>query len=193
MKKTVYINNNNEEENELNQKEHQLRNQEDKDYLHFDNSLQTGTALFTVALLLRNTLGQLWVWAWLLVILLHFIAEGMLFKRPIQYSNDRVALIVLLLLAMGVQILADWLGFRKRRQWKDPEEKYRLYHHNGHLAEWVLTPARDIKAGHIYKVQPGERFPTDCILVYSERSIAKVDETSIISQLVLHPASVTLK
>jgi len=56
---------------------------------------------------------------------------------------------------MTVQVVADWLTFRKRRQWKEPEHAYRLYHHNGHLAEWVNTLAKDIKAGNIFKVQPG--------------------------------------
>jgi len=72
-----------------------------------------------------------------------------------QYSHDKVSLIVLLILAMIVQVVADWLTFRKRRQWKEPEHAYRLYHHNGHLAEWVNTQAKDIKAGNIFKVQPG--------------------------------------
>ena len=39
IKKTVYINNNNDEENELNQKEQNLRNKGEKDILFFNNSL----------------------------------------------------------------------------------------------------------------------------------------------------------
>ena len=107
--------------------------------------------------------------------MLQFVSENILIKLPDQYGNDKVTLIVLLVLVIIVQIISDWLGFRKRRHWDENNHQYRIYHHNGHVAEWVHTKASEIKAGNIFKLQPGEPFPTDCVLIYSERSLVKVN------------------
>jgi magnesium-transporting ATPase (P-type) len=161
--------------------------------LHFNNSLKIGTFLYTLALFFRNIFGHLYIYAWIALIVLQSIAENVLMKTPIQYGNDKGGVIVLLVLSVMVQTAADWLSFRKRRIWEENGHVYRMYHHNGHLAEWVNTTGAEIKAGNIYMVYPGERFPTDCVVIYSERSLVKINETAIVSQLVEHPSEVTLK
>jgi hypothetical protein len=46
-------------------------------------------------------------------------------------------MIVLLVIAVILQFIADLLALRKRRQWEDNQNSYQVYHHNGHLAEWT--------------------------------------------------------
>jgi hypothetical protein len=46
-------------------------------------------------------------------------------------------MIVLLVIAVILQFIADLLALRKRRQWEDNKNSYQVYHHNGHLAEWT--------------------------------------------------------
>lgn len=113
------------------------------------------SVLFYLALFLRNIFGYLYVYAWLAIIIFQFVAEQMILKMKIQYGTDKASMIVLLVLAICVQIISDWLSFRKRRQWTEDDTLYRLYHHNGHMAEWINTKASEIKAGNIYKLQPG--------------------------------------
>lgn len=125
------------------------------------------SVLFYLALFFRNIFGYLYIYAWLLIIIFHFLAEQIVLNMPIQYGTDKASMIVLLVLAITVQILVDWLSFRNRRKWTENDTLYRMYHHNGHMAEWINTKASEIKAGNIYKLQPGERFPTDCLLLYS--------------------------
>lgn len=143
--------------------------------MHFSNSLEVSSLLFVLALLFRNVFGYLYIYAWLAIIIFQFVAEKAILGMPIQYGVDKTSMIVLLVLAVTVQILADWLSFRKRRHWQENTTAYRLYHHNGHLAEWVNTRASDIKAGNVFKVEPGQHFPTDCLLIYSENSMLKIN------------------
>ena len=104
---------------------------------------------------MRNVFGYLYIYGWLALIVLLFVEEYIFVKLPDQYGHDKVALIVILVLAIILQTVADWLGFRKRRQWNENNENYKVYHHNGQMAEWVNTQGSQIKAGNIFKLQPG--------------------------------------
>ena len=119
IKKTVYINNNNDEENELNQKEQSMRAQGERDILFFNNSLITSSFLHIFTLIMRNLFGYLYIYGWLTLIVLLFVEEYILVSLPDQYGHDKAALVVLLLLAIILQTVADWMGFRKRRQWSE--------------------------------------------------------------------------
>lgn len=65
------------------------------------------------------------------------IAENLIIKRPIQYGTEKSLMIILLVVAIIIQFVADLLAVRKRRQWEDNKNSYKVYHHNGHLAEWT--------------------------------------------------------
>lgn len=74
---------------------------------------------------------------------------------PIQYGADKVSMIVLLVNAIVIQLISDWLSFRKRSKWQDNNSIYRIYYNNGEIGEWINTKAIDIKAGNIYKLSKG--------------------------------------
>lgn len=85
--------------------------------LFFNNSLITGNFLFLLALFMRNLFGYLYIYGWVAVIALIFVQEYVLVKMADQYGHDKATLIVLLVFAVAMQTVADWLGFRKRRHW----------------------------------------------------------------------------
>ena len=85
--------------------------------LFFNNSLQTSSFLFVLALLMRNIFGYLYIYGWVGIIVLQFVEEYILIKLPDQYGHDKASLIVLLALSVILQTVADWLTFRKRRLW----------------------------------------------------------------------------
>ena len=114
--------------------------------------MELGTVLFFLVLFFRNLFGHLYIYTWVAIIVLQFLAESMILKMPIQYGTDKITMIVLLVLAIIIQVIADWLAIRKRRMWHDEQHTFRLYHHNGHVAEWVNTKTADIKAGNVYRV-----------------------------------------
>ncbi len=123
--------------------------------MHYNNSLKIGSFIFILALFLRNIFGYIYIYSWISIIVLQFISEQLLLNMPIQYGTDKTAMIVFLVLAVIIQIIADWLSFRKRSIWEDNSSIHRVYHHNGEVAEWVNTKASEIKGGNIYKLSPG--------------------------------------
>jgi magnesium-transporting ATPase (P-type) len=132
-----------------------MKNKDDRELLHFSNSLEMGSVLFFLALFLRNIFGYLYIYAWLAILILQFLAESLIFHAPIQYGTDKVSMVVLLILATVIQMISDWLSFRKRRSWQDDQSTYKVYHHNGHVAEWVNTKASEIKPGNVFRLSPG--------------------------------------
>jgi len=67
--------------------------------------------------LLRNVFGYLYIWLWVAVILLQMVMEGVVIKAAIQYGMSTTLHIVLLVIAVVVQSLADAFSIRKRRVW----------------------------------------------------------------------------
>ena len=109
--------------------------------MHYNNSLKIGSFIFFLALFLRNIFGHIYIYSWVAIIVLQFICEQLLLNMPIQYGTDKTSMIVFLVLAVVIQIIADWLSFRKRSHWEDNDSIHRVYHHNGAVAEWVNTKA----------------------------------------------------
>jgi hypothetical protein len=72
---------------------------------------------------------------------LQFVAESTFLYAPIQYGAQKKGLIVLVVVAIALQLLADWLSVRKRRIWDENRSSYKVYHHNGRMAEWVNIKA----------------------------------------------------
>jgi hypothetical protein len=50
-------------------------------------------------------------------------------------------MIVLLVIAIIIQLIADLLSVGKRRNWEENKLSYKVYHHNGKMAEWVNVKA----------------------------------------------------
>lgn len=130
LKKTIYINNNNDYENELNMKGHMMKGGE-KEINHFSNSLKSSRALFLLALFFRNLFGSLYIYCWVGLLVLQLLAEQLLFKMNIQYGIDKLPMLILLVFAIIIQILCDGLSFRKRNKWQENNEVVRIYHNNG--------------------------------------------------------------
>lgn len=85
--------------------------------MHFDNSIAVGNGLFLGVLMLRNVFTYFYVYAWVAIIVLQFIAEGTFLKGPIQYGTNKVGVIVILIVAIILQLVADIFAVRKRRNW----------------------------------------------------------------------------
>jgi magnesium-transporting ATPase (P-type) len=130
---------------------------------------------------------------WIAILVLQSIAENSTLNGPIQYGSQKKGLIVLVVVAVIIQLIADCLAVRKRRGWEENRMSYKVYHHNGKMAEWVNVKAHEIQPGHLYKVVPGECAPTDCVLIHSDHSLVHIKENHIISYLVESPSDVIIK
>lgn len=85
--------------------------------MHFDNTLTVGNGLFLAVLMLRNVFTYFYIYTWIAVIVLQFIAESTFLKGPIQYGNNKAGVIVILIVAIVLQLVADIFAVRKRRNW----------------------------------------------------------------------------
>ena len=101
----------------MNQKEYLIKNKTEKELIYFSNSLKVGSILTFLSILFRNFFTYFYVWACVALILLQFFMEKILLEMPIQYATDKVSIIVVLLIALILQTVFDWLAFRKRRHW----------------------------------------------------------------------------
>lgn len=140
--------------------------------------------MFLGVLMLRNVLTYFYIYAWIAVVVLQFIAESTFLNGPIQYGTNKVGAILILIIAIVLQLVADIFAVRKRRNWSENTNFYKVYHHNGRNAEWVNIKAHEIKPGHIYTVVPGECLPTDCVLIHAEHSMIQIKENHLLSCLV---------
>lgn len=82
-----------------------------------DNSISVGGSLLFFALVLRNVFSYFYIYAWIGIIVLQFVAERTFLYAPIQYGAQKKGLIVLVVIAIALQLVADWLSVRKRRLW----------------------------------------------------------------------------
>lgn len=101
------------------------------------------------------------------MIVLQFVAENLLLDGIIQYGTSKVGMIIMVILAIIIQIISEIISLRKRRSWEENRNSYRVYHHNGHMAEWANVRAHELKPGHVYKIQAGEYFPTDSVIIHA--------------------------
>lgn len=105
----------------------------------YDNQLKVSSLLGVLAVL-ASILTRLEVIVWAIIVILSFIADGGIFSN-MQYSVDPFVLLGLLLAAIVIDFIMSLLAVRKRRQFNDSETSYKVYYHNGHTAEWVMTKA----------------------------------------------------
>ena len=93
--------------------------------MHFDNSITVGNGLFLGVLVLRNVFTYFYIYAWIAVVVLQFIAESTFLKGPIQYGTNKVGIIVIIIVAILLQLVADIFAVRKRRNWSKNTNVYK--------------------------------------------------------------------
>jgi len=142
--------------------------------LFYNNSVKVSSFLFINMLVFRNVFTYAYIYAWIAVIILQVVAENQLLGGPIQYGSSITVNIILIIIAVIIQVISDFIILKKRRDWQENTNLYQVYHHNGQMAEWVNFHAQEICPGHVYKVLPGECFPTDGVIIHSDNSLVYI-------------------
>jgi hypothetical protein len=76
--------------------------------------------LFFIILILRNIFTYLYIYLWIGIIVIQFIAEKILLNGPIQYGTEKVPIILLIIIAVAIQMFADIFSvYKRRRTWSE--------------------------------------------------------------------------
>ena len=115
------------------------------------------------------------LYLYLAIMIINFFIQKQYFGSNAQYVGEPYILLIFLIIYFVGHFILDILISKNRTNFTENTEKYKVYVHDGVSAEWTVSSATDIKAGQIYKVPPKAKFPTDSILIHSQKALVLID------------------
>jgi len=80
-------------------------------------------------------LGYFYVYLWVGVLVLQFVAERTFLNGEIQYGTNKTPMIIIIILGLIIQVISDVLSvYKRRKSWSENRDNYQVYHHNGKMA-----------------------------------------------------------